>query len=533
MPNTKLFDTKRKISIKMATGKTSEGHPAYSLHAEQVLAELACVGTFQNTYYNEASTQLKTLLAMAAEVSDEFLARVAVYSRENGYMKDMPAALLAVLSTRNPKLFRRVFSRIVDNPRMIRTFVQIMRSGAVGRKSLGNAPKKMVQQAIQNMPAFLMLNSTVGNDPSMADVIRMVHPCPIGTEKMTKNEMQAAFAWIIGKEYDFDDLPEVFRHYEMFKAGDVKQLPRCNFRLVDGLETMTDDHWRQLGYSMNWTTLKMNLNTLGRHNAWKDSALVGHAVKLLADEDKVAASRCFPYSMMTGFNYLSSDVPASIKGALQDALELSVGNVPAMPGKVLVTIDISGSMQAVVGDGRGKTKCMDAAGLFGAAILKRNPDAKVTAFSESLFHRDLNPRDSISTITQKIKGNGFHGSTRWDVAIAWALENKEKFDAIIWVSDMEANMDSLRSPGRNYGWGGDSTYAQDLIERYRRTVNKDVKIITINMAANGGHAQVDGEFDPNILQVAGFSDHVFDVIASFMKAKESGHWVKMISTLKI
>jgi len=536
MANKELFKTDTVVA-RPATGETSEGRPAYSLHAEQTLAELACVGTFQNTYYNDAKTQLKTLLTMAAEVSDEYLARVAVYSREQGYMKDMPAALLAVLSTRSPKLFRKVFSRIVDNPRMIRTFVQIMRSGAVGRRSLGNAPKKMIQRAIQNMPGFLLLNSSVGNNPSMSDVIKMVHPRPVDTNNLTKNEMQAAFAWIIGKEYNPEHLPKAFQEYEAFKAGERAEVPRCNFRLIDGLETTTEDHWRQLGYGMNWTTLKMNLNTLARHGALKDSALIQHTIKLLSDKDKVAASRCFPYSIMTGFNYLSEDVPASLRGALQDALELSVDNVPEMPGRVLVSIDISGSMCSLVGDGMGKTQCIDAAGLFGAAILKKNPDAKVTAFSEQLFHRRLNPRDSIATITRQIKGSGFHGATRWDAAIDWALNEREKFDAIIWVSDMEANLDSVRYSSRSfygYEWGGgSSTNAQQLIAEYRKKVNKNVKIITINMTANGGHAQVDGEFDHNVLQVAGFSDHVFDVIASFMKAKESGHWVKMISAINI
>ena len=57
-------------------------------------------------------------------------------------MKDMPALLLAELSRRDPALMDRVFDRVVDSPRMLRTFVQIVRSGATGRKSLGSAPKR-------------------------------------------------------------------------------------------------------------------------------------------------------------------------------------------------------------------------------------------------------------------------------------------------------------------------------------------------------------------------------------------------------
>ena len=34
---------------------------------------------------------------------------------------------------------------MIDNPRMLRTFVQIVRSGAVGRKSLGTRPRRLIR----------------------------------------------------------------------------------------------------------------------------------------------------------------------------------------------------------------------------------------------------------------------------------------------------------------------------------------------------------------------------------------------------
>ena len=60
-------------------------------------------------------------------------------------MKDTPALLCAVLSQRGPGLLAEVFDRVIDDGRMLRNFVQIMRSGTVGRKSLGTLPKRLVQ----------------------------------------------------------------------------------------------------------------------------------------------------------------------------------------------------------------------------------------------------------------------------------------------------------------------------------------------------------------------------------------------------
>ena len=98
-------------------------------------------------------------------------------------MKDMPALLLAALSARDPVLLTRAFPRVVDNGRMLRTFVQIMRSGAAGRKSLGSRPKALVQAWLNQATDAQILRAAVGQQPSLADVIKMVHPKPSSAER--------------------------------------------------------------------------------------------------------------------------------------------------------------------------------------------------------------------------------------------------------------------------------------------------------------------------------------------------------------
>jgi 60 kDa SS-A/Ro ribonucleoprotein len=61
-------------------------------------------------------------------------------------MKDMSALLCAWLSVRDARLHEAVFARVINNARMLRTYIQILRSGVVGRKSLGTAPKRLVRE---------------------------------------------------------------------------------------------------------------------------------------------------------------------------------------------------------------------------------------------------------------------------------------------------------------------------------------------------------------------------------------------------
>jgi 60 kDa SS-A/Ro ribonucleoprotein len=67
-------------------------------------------------------------------------------------MKEMPALLCAILAARNPTLLACIFGRVIDDGKMLRNFVQIIRSGVTGRKSLGSAPKRLVRSWFEQQP---------------------------------------------------------------------------------------------------------------------------------------------------------------------------------------------------------------------------------------------------------------------------------------------------------------------------------------------------------------------------------------------
>ena len=102
-------------------------------------------GCLNGTFYADAEQQLYTVLGLCASVPVEFTAKTAIYCRERGHMKDMPALLCAALASLDSAMLKRVFDRVIDDGKMLRNFVQIVRSGVVGRKSFGTAPKRLAQ----------------------------------------------------------------------------------------------------------------------------------------------------------------------------------------------------------------------------------------------------------------------------------------------------------------------------------------------------------------------------------------------------
>src|SRR5215207_1772613 len=141
MANKNLFKTFAGKLLPKTNAVNEAGGQAYKLSLKAQLAQYAITGCLNGTFYADAETQLQKVIELSKQVDAIFIAQLALYARERGHMKDMPALLCAVLAGKDVSLLKAVFPRVIDNGKMLRNFVQMIRSGAVGRKSLGTAPK--------------------------------------------------------------------------------------------------------------------------------------------------------------------------------------------------------------------------------------------------------------------------------------------------------------------------------------------------------------------------------------------------------
>jgi 60 kDa SS-A/Ro ribonucleoprotein len=224
MANTTLFRSLVGVLVPKADGRNEAGGPAYHLTPQQALAEFAATGCLNTTFYASAEQQLDRVLELAARVTPEFVAKTAVYGRECGYMKDMPALLLAALSRRDPKMMDSVFDRVVDSPRMLRTFVQIVRSGTTGRKSLGSAPRRCVRRWLDQRTDAALFAASVGNAPSLVDVVKMVHPKP------RTRSREALYGYLMGRDVPHESLPSVVHSSRRSRQATTWRCLMCRSR---------------------------------------------------------------------------------------------------------------------------------------------------------------------------------------------------------------------------------------------------------------------------------------------------------------
>jgi 60 kDa SS-A/Ro ribonucleoprotein len=543
MANKTLFSS---IKSKFARTDTvnEAGGRAYQFAPKHALAQLAATGCFGGIYYASAQGQLDQMRKLIDQIDDNvFLAKLAVYAREHAYMKDMPAALLVVLSKRDTELMHRVFDRVVDNGRVLRTMFQMIRSGQFGRTSLSSSLQRAFQRWLNQASVGKLLSASIGGRPSLRDVLRMARPTP------KDNARRALFGWLTDKEIEKwapaseADLPAEVQSliaYRQAESAEAQALIAGNLSvrwdlLADAAKGPLV--WKAIARQMGPQALRMNLNTLLRHqvlgNGKADRAMVDYVADRIADADAIRRSRQFPYQFLAAYMNAAAEVPQKIKAALHEAAEIACGNVPELPGPVVIGLDTSGSMSCSVSGWRrrgatSKMRCVDVAALFAAAILRRNPDSVVIPFDTRAYNVRVDSGDTILSLSERLARYG-GGGTNCSIPLneANTTHRNRRFAGCVLVSDNESWVGSGR-----YGSTGVMSEWQAFVKNQLRLGGHGIpapKLVCIDIQPYGS-TQAPERAD--ILNVGGFSDAVFHVVASYLSG-DAGRFVTEVEALEL
>lgn len=534
--------TQRAVSGSVVVKNEANGD-AYRLEDKAALAQLATTGCLSGTYYASSKDQMKTVVELAKRISDsggnEFLAKLAVYARKSAFMKDMPAFLLSILAVRDPSLYEKVFPLVMDNAKMVRNHVKFIRSGQIdGRKSLPRAMRRQIKNWFAKRNGDRLFKDTVGNDPSIADVIKMVRPKPESAEQ------EALYSYIIGKKpikggvfkATNSDLPALVKDYENCKKaiacnkGDDIKIPDVPFQMLDSLG-ISDKHWAEIARNARWHMTRMNLNTFNRHGVFNDKALTNLIANRLRDKKEIKKAKAFPYQLMAAFMN-ATDIPFEVIEALQDAMDISAENIPKIPGIIKIFVDISGSMSRSItgfhyGKRASKIRCIDVAALIASSFLKVNRQTEVVPFDNYLHFelgKSLNPRDSIMTNTHKLQSQ-LSGGTNISLGVEDIAKNNKEVDLVIYVSDQESWLDCSN------GWNPvRSTRTMKYWDQVKKN-NPNAKMVCIDLQP---YTSTQAPNRNDILNIGGFSDAVWDVIAQFAQFGHDGeHWIDVINKVNI
>lgn len=458
------------------------GGEAYKESPELELVSTLLTSFIEDQYYRKAQDASKRILQLVDEVSDKkFTAKAAIFARTKYGMRSVSHLIAAALSRRvkGEQWMKNFINKVVYRPDDMAEILAAYFSMFGPTKKDGktrpvpNAMKKGLAEAFNRFDAY-QLAKYRGETRSvkLIDVVNLVRPKPTGKnaealKQLVNDTLRSTETW----------------EAKLTKAGQVAETETEKV-------TMKKDAWTDLlrNKKLGYFALLRNLRNI------MDQApeVLDEALDQLTDPDSIKKSLVLPFRFHTAYQEMGCEVNKSrrtrlsaldkVSSALSTAAGIALNNVPLLPGKTLVALDVSGSMEG---------KPFDIGSMFAVALARRN-HADLIIFSDSAKYITLPGTEGVFESIDYIRKNSAWSGTNFHAIFKTA---KHKYDRIIILSDMQA-------------WMGYRTPKEPFAE-YRKRTGASPVIYSFDLAGLGSL-----QFpEDRVYALAGWSEKIFDVMA--------------------
>jgi hypothetical protein len=517
-------------TAKTPTGRTFNGAPGFARDAKSELFLLAVTNMVgENTYYERADqrdARFEQLVHQVALEDPDWLVRMIPWLRNEANMRSASLVMAAEL------VKARIDAKVVEDGEGVGTVFEVR---GFNRRAIdaacqradepaellaywiskyGKAMPKPVKRGLgdatrrlYNERSLLKYDSK-GDAVRMGDVLELVHPGP-AVGKAWQGDL---FEHAIDRRHDRED-PENPASARLKTITARKELTSLDAEEKAAL-LASDDASEQLAKAgMTWeatagwkqgamdgATWEKQIPTMGymalirnlrNFDEKKISEGAANAVAArIANLDEVRKSRQFPFRFLAAYKH------SGLRWAwpLEQALNMSLENVPSLPGRTLVLVDRSGSMFGGISE-KTQLNRADSAALFGTALALRAEKADLVQFGSSSHEVRFRTGDSVLKLIDRFTDLG-GTSTQQAVSTHYKAH-----DRVIILTDEQAD----------YHGAWDVTAA----------VPKTVPVYTWNLAGyRYGHAPSGSE---NRHTFGGLTDQAFRLIP-LLEAGRNGTW---------
>lgn len=443
-----LFNTPRSVL------HHQDEYTAYERLVEEQYIQMLMTNTMNNTFYADEH-QLMQEAAYShqemAELDTGFMSRALVYARNEGFMRLQPLYGLAVLSGLDPKQFGKVFSHVVKTPADLADFLTILRGS--GRGQGGRAVKRQINQFLNEISEYwVMKYNGRGRGYSLSDMVATAHPRP-------KDEKQLAlFRYLRGHETDLALLPQLQALQKLRTtrnpASQIHQIEKGKlpYSVVTSILQPTRQIWEALMFQMPMFAMLRHLNAMDRAGVFAKKKNIAYVTRRLTDAEALRQSRILPFRFVKAYETVQR---TELREALEQAVELSIHNLPPLPGRTAIFLDRSGSMQ---GD------YLRIGSVLALALYKQTRGSSLFWLFDQRV-QDAHPALDRAILAQadQIRAQGGTDTGR---PVRELREAEERVDRIIMITDEQQNE-------------GSPFYAE--LERYRRTMNPQLQAFIVDI----------------------------------------------------
>jgi hypothetical protein len=462
------------------------GGEAYQESPKTELTSIALTSFLKDQFYRSADDTTQRVIQLMNTITDkEFIAKLAIFARQRYGMRSISHLMASELAdqVKGEEWTKDFIFNVVKRPDDI---IEILACFKAMHKDqpIPNCMKKGLANAFSKFDEYAIAKYRgEGHDFKLIDIVNLVHP------KSTSKNKKALEALVQNKLRSFDTW-----EVELSKAGKTDS--------EESKQEMKKEAWKTLllEHKIGYFALLRNI----RNIMTQAPELKKELILQLTDKISIHKSLVLPFRYLSAMTAIESSGinDVQIIQAINKAAEISLENVPKLPGKSVVVIDKSGSM------GRGYESPLGKAAMFGAVLYKAL-DADLMMFANTAKYKTLNPDDTLMTLVSAIMNDPFGGGT--DFKPIFKHLNR-KYDRIIILSDMQ-------------GWIG---YNSPVAEFNGYKASFDTKPYIYSWDLQGyGTLQFP---EKNVCLLAGFSDKIFDTMRYVEEDKKAlVHEIEQIS----
>ncbi len=271
--------------------------------------------------------------------------------------------------------------------------------------------------------------------------------------------------------------------------------------------------WKALIPNMGLTALIRNLGRMTAIGLFKPmSDEVALVCGYITSTELITKSRVHPVSILSAITtyqqghgekgHLEWTPNAKIIDALNDAFYKAFQNVEPSGRRILLAVDVSGSM--CLGTIAGVPGLLPIVGGAAMALVteKTEPNAYIFGVDTQLYSIDLsshNRLDDVVSVFRHWRGGG----TDLSLPMQYAAQEKIPIDAFVFYTDSQS------------WYGGQRPY--QALQGYRRKMNIPAKLIVVSMTAT--QYSIGNDEDANVMECVGFDTATPQLISDFIAEK--------------
>lgn len=548
---------------KQPTETNFMGEKAFKLEGKEELVSTVMTTFLQNEYYEKENDKVKRIQNLLKKVDPLFAAKLAIYARNEGNLRSVTHLIAADIAKYiggtdwSKRFYNKIVVRPDDMSEIVSAYANLNGMKQNNIKKIPNAIKKGFKTALERLDAYQLDKYKMKNrSVSMIDLIRLFHP------KGTQKNAEAFKRLVEGKTLDGLYSSKILEK-QMTKAGQETKSATVQEKEEAKREAISEV-LDNIG-GMPIMNLIRNLRNIILYATDK----VDVACEQLRVERKILNSRLLPFRFATAYSeiekmkyednvvkpatmiYFESDTAIhsqiteeefnkckkKVLNALEDAIQISCQNIPELEGNVAILIDHSGSCR---GDGGGSSKVSAFSkvntamigNLFGSMMAYRQDNVYIGLFGDKLINVPMERDKKILEFNKKSFeiGKGCGGGTEtgiYDFMRQCVKENK-KVDNVVVFSDCQIGNGRGFTPWYGTSHTDRGAHFHELFKDFKK-INPMCNWVVVNLRQSDGSSVFDKS--QRILNIAGWSDKIFDVIKSNCKGFDAV--IKEIEAIEI